>query len=830
MPADKYQRQVALEAESIQLGVTRYRREAPLPWRDKATGQREETERTPGKRLLVEALAPVIEGIEAWLANARSGKAGRKHSALPHVELCDPVQAAYIATRTAINQAALFKPVQQVLLAIAQGIEDHLNFQKLALQEHTREDGTVTTGGLAKRLEEQLKKVKHDGHRRKVLAGTLSYAAIERLKWTTRERLSLGQVLLEVIINATGIIEMTTLHLAANNTPMVVKPTPACEAWLKEAHARMELLSPVLLPMIVPPKPWKTPFSGGYLSGAVRNFRMIKTRNRQYLDEIASIDMPQVYGAVNAIQSVAWRINRPVLDVMKQVWTSGAEIGGLPSRVDRPLPVRPAEVPRDVELSDLPEYQKELMKAWKQKVARVHDENSRLGSKRIGMAQKLWMGERFAEETELYFPHQFDFRGRVYPCVPFVNPQADDSGKALLMFAEGHALGDNGAYWLAVHLANLFGVDKVSFDERVAWVMTNEDKILDSALRPLDGERFWTDADSPYCALAACFEWAGYRTTGDSYVSHVPVALDGSCSGLQHFAMLLRDRKSGEQVNLVPGSKPGDIYTAVAKVAQGKIDDMTDDAALPWHGGKVVRKVAKQPVMTLCYGATLRGMQDQVEKALKRLDDEGGEQYLEGFDNFLASRVAGKVIRESIGEVVSAAKQAMDWLQAAARVAAGAGLPVRWTTPVGLVVQQEYKQEVGKAYECFFGGRRVQLRVVEEGEKLDKKRQSSGISPNFVHSLDSAHMLATMNLCGANGVTSLACIHDSFGTHAGNIDKLHVAIRTAFVEQYRPNLLLRFRDELVAQLPEELAVELPPLPPLGDLDIEDVLGADYSFA
>lgn len=828
MTNDNLQRQIELEAESVQLGVTRYRKDQPLPWREDAAGRREETDMAPGKKLLIDALEPVVAGIRVWIENASTGKAGRKHSALPHMLACDPVEAAYIATRITINMAAKFATLQMTLIAIAQGIEDHLNFNKLSEQEYTRDDGTKTKGGLAKRVEKQMTKARTAGHRRKILNGTLQYAKVDTLKWGMRERLSLGQVLLEIIIATTEIVELKQINYAADNTPVMVKPTPKCEEWLKDAHARMELLSPVLLPMIIPPKPWKTPFNGGYISGVVRNFRLVKTRNRQYLDELASMDMPEVYGAVNSMQNTAWRINKAVLAVMKDVWNAGSDLGGLPSRSDKQIPPKPFGVPEGVEIANMESDMQAAMIAWKQQAARTHDENARLGSKRIAQAQKLWMAERFIDEPELYFPHQLDWRGRVYPCVPFINPQADDSGKALLEFAEGKPLGENGAYWLAVHLANLWGVDKVSFDDRVAWVMENEERILACAANPTN-EKFWCEADSPYCALAACFEWAGYRAMGDEYVSHLPVALDGSCSGLQHFAMLLRDRASGAQVNLVPAPKPGDIYTAVAKVAQAKVDELTEEDALCWHGGKVVRKIAKQPVMTLCYGATMRGMQDQIEKALRKLDEDG-TLYLEGHDNFDASRLMGRIVRESIGEVVSAARNAMDWLQHAARVAASAGLPVRWTTPVGLVVQQEYKQEIGQRVNVFFGGRRIRLTVIEEGEKLDKKRQSSGISPNYVHSLDSAHMLSTVNLCVANGVTSLACIHDSFGTHAGTIDVLHKVIRVAFVEQYRINRLAKFRDELVAQLPEELAVELPPVPAQGDLDIEGVLAADYAFA
>ena len=41
----------------------------------------------------------------------------------------------------------------------------------------------------------------------------------------------------------------------------------------------------------------------------------------------------------------------------------------------------------------------------------------------------------------------------------------------------------------------------------------------------------------------------------------LPVHQDGSCNGLQHYAALGRDEAGGEQVNLMPRERPGDVYT-----------------------------------------------------------------------------------------------------------------------------------------------------------------------------------------------------------------------------------------------------------------------------
>lgn len=70
----------------------------------------------------------------------------------------------------------------------------------------------------------------------------------------------------------------------------------------------------------------------------------------------------------------------------------------------------------------------------------------------------------------IYFPHNMDFRGRTYPIPPHLNHMGSDISRGLLTFAEGKPLGRDGINWLKVHIANLLGVDKISFEERIAYV------------------------------------------------------------------------------------------------------------------------------------------------------------------------------------------------------------------------------------------------------------------------------------------------------------------------------------------------------------------------
>ena len=172
----------------------------------------------------------------------------------------------------------------------------------------------------------------------------------------------------------------------------------------------------------------------------------------------------------------------------------------------------------------------------------------------------------------------------------------------------------------------------------------------------------------------------------------------------------------------------------------------------------------------------------------------------------------------------------MDWLRGVAKVVAANDLPISWMTPSGLPVLQSYREVLGKRYDFDIEGKRFRMRLTVEGDKLDRARQSSGISTNFVHSLDAAHMCRTVAYCLEVGVTQFAMIHDSYGTHAADADTLAYQLRRAFVDQYQGNVLEDFRSQLVSGLTEELAKKIPPIPTMGNLEIEAIMDSQYFFA
>lgn len=66
-----------------------------------------------------------------------------------------------------------------------------------------------------------------------------------------------------------------------------------------------------------------------------------------------------------------------------------------------------------------------------------------------------------------------------------------------MKFAEAKPLTERGLRWLKIHLANLYGYDKGTFDERVVFVHDHLADIYDSAENPLTVSRFCVEPARP---------------------------------------------------------------------------------------------------------------------------------------------------------------------------------------------------------------------------------------------------------------------------------------------------------------------------------------------
>ncbi|KAJ9709460.1 hypothetical protein PVL29_001099 [Vitis rotundifolia] len=571
------------------------------------------------------------------------------------------------------------------------------------------------------------------------------------------------------------------------------------------------------MPMLVPPLNWTGYDKGAYLflpsyvmriHGARQQREAIKRAPRKALEP--------AFEALNTLGNTKWRINKRVLGVIDRIWASGGRLADLVDREDVPLPEEP-------DTEDEAEIRK-----WKWKVRAVKKENSERHSQRCDIELKLAVARKMKDEDGFFYPHNLDFRGRAYPMHPYLNHLGSDLCRGILEFAEGRPLGKSGLRWLKIHLANVYagGVDKLSYEGRVAFTENHLEDIFDSADRPLEGRRWWLSAEDPFQCLATCINLseALRSASPETTISHMPVHQDGSCNGLQHYAALGRDKLGAAAVNLVAGEKPADVYSGIAaRVLDIMRRDAQKDPATEPNAlrarlliSQVDRKLVKQTVMTSVYGVTYIGARDQIKRRLKErcaIADEG--------ELFSASCYAAKTTLTALGEMFEAARSIMSWLGDCAKVIASENHPVRWNTPLGLPVVQPYR----KLGRHLIKTSLQVLSLQRETDKVMVKRQRTAFPPNFVHSLDGSHMMMTAVACQKAGL-NFAGVHDSYWTHACDVDEMNRILREKFVELYETPILENLLEGFQKSFP---TLNFPPLPERGDFDLREVLESPYFF-
>ncbi|KAF4520387.1 hypothetical protein B566_EDAN012892 [Ephemera danica] len=372
--------------------------------------------------------------------------------------------------------------------------------------------------------------------------------------------------------------------------------------------------------------------------------------------------------------------------------------------------------------------------------------------------------------------------------------------RSLLCFAKGEPLGKDGLNWLKVHIVNLTGLlKKESVEKRLKYAENIMPQILDSADNPLGSEEPWQ-------TLACCMEVANASRSPnpEEYVCNFPIHQDGSCNGLQHYAALGRDEAGAVSVNLAPAPIPQDVYSCIAVLVEREREK---DAAAGVKiaqvlDGFVRRKVIKQTVMTTVYGVTRFGARLQIARQLKDID-----AFPKDFVWQASTYLVGKTF-DSLREMFTSTKEIQDWFTESAR----------------LISQVR--------------GKNV--------ERPNVMKQKNAFPPNFIHSLDSSHMMLTSLFCERQGITFVS-VHDCYWTHPSTVDIMNEVCREQFVALHQQPILEDLSKFLVDKFsfPEikrcdklsainaaraKLNKVLTQVPRRGTFDLSQVLESVYFFS
>jgi len=574
---------------------------------------------------------------------------------------------------------------------------------------------------------------------------------------------------------------------------------------------------------------------------------LIKGWDKEYISLFNDNDMrssPFVKG-INTIQQTAWGINQDVLEAVKRQFnTILYEEGEMPEEGD------PSEV--KIALSKLiKDDNAETQEAYNEATRKWNKKLLVLRARSKNYALKTILNKAEVIGTSVFW--QFadcDYRGRLYFLEPYLNFQGNDLARGLMMFADGKPIGEEGIKWLAIHTATCYNqsyeidkipdwvtadykgyleseglrsisVDKMSLQDRARWTYNNLVLINSTAQQGL------IHGEKPFSFLAACIEMIHVQNDGAEHITFLPIPIDGSNNGWQHLAAISKDQQAGELVSLVDTEIQSDFYVKVAKELHNVVKEeentrlITLIETMPMRD---IRKgIAKRAAMTRAYSCGAKRM------SVSMYADCYKEGYTDKYGITMIDCIGlSQYIIKAIDRVCPGPLATMAFLQEAAVHQVGyrkeiddKNVHLQWWTPSEfLVIYQRNRQEAIKHRGRIAGKQikhvgRVDTHVPDIGAYI------SGISPNFIHSQDAAHLM----LVASDWEGSFGAVHDSFSTHACDVDKLGQLVRDYFVRLYDyENFFTEIKEALLSE-PEGFEAEVP----IGSLNVNDVYDSKYFF-
>ncbi|XP_065318996.1 DNA-directed RNA polymerase, mitochondrial-like [Gordionus sp. m RMFG-2023] len=638
---------------------------------------------------------------------------------------------------------------------------------------------------------------------------------------------------------------------------------------LSEKNAKTLKFEPHMLPMLVPPIPWTSINAGGYLLNNSPLVRLSESWGFHYqiLNKTPVKKMLPMLDSLSYLGMCPWIINQPILDTIIKIFNSNGNpaLSIPPYKTLRPEPTTNEDLNHNDEMTNLFPLSSVVNtapypgnKKHNGSGNGYSNSTSSVDSKTESEMYSIWCDTLYKlsianhlRDKIFWFPHNMDFRSRVYPIPPYFNHLTGDPFRSLLLFAKPQPLGPKGLKWLKLHLVNLTGTQKKkSIKERIEYIDKMLPTIINCAEAPLkEGNDWWMKADDPWQALACCAEISKAIKHSDhtKYLCHFPIHQDGSCNGLQHYAALGRDQDGGSQVNLIPSNRPQDVYTAVAEnveILRQKDAESGSEIAILLEG-KITRKVVKQTVMTVVYGVTHYGAKEQIARQLEDIPDFD-KQNVKSASIYLVENTFA-----SIKKLFTATREIQDWFTDCAKfICSNTNLTLEWVTPIGFPVVQPYSKRTQMVLPKGFQHETASSLQLRSGlfEKPLTRKQKNAFPPNFIHSLDSTHMMLTAQHCQKAGINFVA-VHDCFWTHPAHVETMNQLCREQFVLLHKhpiiENLSQFFvenysysNEEISSSLNKSGVVEdmlkfnqlLKKIPQKGSLQIDDVLKSTFFFS
>jgi DNA-directed RNA polymerase len=307
--------------------------------------------------------------------------------------------------------------------------------------------------------------------------------------------------------------------------------------------------------------------------------------------------------------------------------------------------------------------------------------------------------------------------------------------------------------------------------------------------------------------------------------------MDATNNGLQILSMLTRCEMGCKATNVIRTDGVADIYQTVAYRAEALMkQDARDNHpfAASWLDYGISRATTKRPVMCISYGLTRYSNRQYIlDWFEEKIHADGCPSPFCDKEYYSAVHYLANIVWRAIDEVIDLPKRCMKWLQDVSKILSKNQRPLLWSTPSGFIVKQDYKKLKDSRVVTYITGEALWVRFKEDMDDLSPSKQAMGVSPNLVHSLDSAMLHLVTNAANDAGIYDFSMIHDSYGTHCKNTDKLAKVIREVAEKMFSEDFLRIWLNQIKEQNPD---LKFPEPPEYGSADISLIRDSPYFFS
>lgn len=406
----------------------------------------------------------------------------------------------------------------------------------------------------------------------------------------------------------------------------------------------------------------------------------------------------------------------------------------------------------------------------------------------------------------VFIPYNIDFRGRVYPLIPFLNFHNSKISRVLFQFSDYGNFNFNvfKIYCVRVYYKEKFNdiICEELFYSKIVFIMQNYLKFNEDFLK----------ANNLFAFLSCCIEYERYNKyileyrNDNNYKSNFIVSLDATASGSQILTLLLKDKEFLDSLNLVETIEIGNFYLFfinMFKIYLKKNNkfNLWEYSLFNFLKELEIRSFFKNIIMTFNYGLTYNGylkkFYDAYNLYVAKLKDNkkifsllNKNKYLLNIEEIasLFWTFSNDLVLLSLNKLLKKIIPVFNQLN----------LEINWVTPLNsMVIQKYYKESIitfdvryKKArlnnYKNFVSKVNISFK---NKNKIDKSKNVRAITANYIHSIDSSIMLNVVNQFRLNKLP-IACVHDCFFVRTCDVDFVLKNYLNSFEELILNNNLL----------------------------------------